>query len=295
MPLSEREELELLELEERDAASGKSNARGKPKEPFFSAGGVTIGKNPLDVDWLGATKEEFTKQPPPGSMVADNPLLAASTVASAVPAAAGLVGKGATNLAERFATSPLPKKIADATNVTGHAKGIAGKLLDMASVGGNNMSPVAKKVIDSISGLEGRKLAYSNPYTAIPQGISDASRLAEKSQPVVAKILDRTSQLASKYGSDAGSFAGQSAGVAATVPFVMKQGELLSPKSEAKGAMVTADNLPNISHKLGRYAPLLEKAAQRGGQSAVATTHFLLSQDDPQYQKLMKDIQDQEH
>lgn len=57
---------------------------------------------------------------------------------------------------------------------------------------------------------------------------------------------------------------------------------------------VTADNLAKMAtqapQKLGKFAVPLQKAAERGSQ-AVAATHFVLQQSDPEYRQKIKEIE----
>lgn len=201
MPLTEAEELELLELEEQEAQSqGKEAAAPvgppEPEKPWFEAGPLKIQKSPLDVDWFHAAGNEVTKEMDPSARAGtSNPFLQMA----GGEAAAGLVSKGVgavKPLVEKFATSPLPSKIAEATNVVGKGKGLAQKIVTGL---GDDLSPTAKKVFDAVSGVAGRKAAYSNPITAIPQGISDTARAVEGGQRTAAWLLDNAPHILGKF------------------------------------------------------------------------------------------------
>lgn len=87
----------------------------------------------------------------------------------------------------------------------------------------------------------------------------------------------------------------------ATSPLPAQAGKLLSKipltstlqsganlvQGAQKGVAWALDHTPEA---LGKFAPVLQKAAERGGSSAVATTDFLLSQKNPEYQEIKKKI-----
>lgn len=188
MPLTEAEELELLELEEAEYQASQ-----KQKGPWAKVGPVTIEKNPADVDWLGVVKNEFTKEPPAGSTsVMDNPLLAVSAPAGAATAA----GKGVLSAAEQIATSPLPGKIAKATDMVGRGKSLLGRLGKVLP----EVMPkgAAGKVLNAATEVAGRRAAYSNALTGIPQGISDTARVVQAGQKGLAMALDKAPGIAAK-------------------------------------------------------------------------------------------------
>lgn len=235
-----------------------------PKDPGFGPTADGSMRNPLDVDWIGAIKNEFTKPMDPSAKAAlENPLMGAAGPAAS--AAVGAGGNVAKHIATRFATSPLPKKVSDATNVVGAAKGMAGKFLGLA---GDNLPPAAKRITDLVSGTIGRKAAYSNPVTAIPQGISDVAKGVTFAQKGMATALDKGAPLIS----GATKAVGAAAGAASAKPLVNRM-------------------LEESPDRLGKFAPALQSAAQRG-ESALASTHFLLSQSDPEYQAIMKENQE---
>lgn len=59
------------------------------------------------------------------------------------------------------------------------------------------------------------------------------------------------------------------------------------------GQIAGQDFVRAYGSRLGKYAPVLEQAANRGSQSLIAT-HFLLSQRDPTYRKTVKSLEDKE-
>jgi hypothetical protein len=202
----------------------------KPQDsgPWFEAGPVRIEKSPLDVDWVAAAKDKWN-QPNPNT----NPLLAE---AAAGPIAAGLskVGSMALGGLERAATSPLPKAVADATNVTGKVKSFAANALKVLP----EMSPGTQKIADFISGAAGRNAAYSNPVTAVPQAISDSARVVQGGQKSLAWILDHTPEVLGKAGSALKTIAAQTPGGLSTADFIMSQ---TNPEYQSKKRKVFSE------------------------------------------------------
>jgi len=204
----------------------------------------------------GAFVDELMKPLPPGE---DNPLLSASIPAEGIPAAGmaarSLFGKFAGKLggaAESFATSPLPGKIQSATNITGQAKGFLGKIAPALP---DNL----KKYSDLATGLAGRSAVYHSPLAPV-QAVSDIAKGVQGAQGMIAKGIDAVPTIASKLAP-----AGRAIGIGA----------------QAGAGMYSAHSA------MAKYAPILEAAKARGG-NAYATTEFLLSKTDPEFQELMK-------
>ncbi len=63
----------------------------------------------------------------------------------------------------------------------------------------------------------------------------------------------------------------------------------IAPRIASTGA-VTIDKLSKNINKLGKFAPAIQKAMQRGGQAASAT-HFVLSQTNPEYRALTQNLE----
>lgn len=223
MPLSEREELELLELEEKEKGA-------QPSEPQPLAQEVSPveaeepNKDPLTLGfWADAVKNEFTKPLDPSASAAlSNPLMGAFSPAAGAAAGAAVsgLGRGAVNAAEKFATSPLPGKISDATNMVGAAKGLFSKAIGAA---GESLPPVAKKAADLFSGGIGRSAAYSNPFTAAPQAISDSARVVKGAQGIVAKMLDSSPEKLGKFATVLKSAAEKGPSALATTEFILSK------------------------------------------------------------------------
>lgn len=236
MPLSEAEELELLELEEAEFQESQGQApEPEPvvsdenavasSEPWLEAGPVRIEKSPFDVNWLGAAKDSFSAPMDPSAKAAvSGPLgyMAGSIAGGAATSKAlGAVGSVAKGAAEKFATSPLPGKIADATNVVGKGKGLVEKFTGMV---GDNLSPRTKQVMDYVSGAVGRKAAYSNPVTGVPQAISDTAKVAQGAQKGMAWLLDNAPEKLGKFASVAKeALASGGPQALATTEFILSQ------------------------------------------------------------------------
>lgn len=65
--------------------------------------------------------------------------------------------------------------------------------------------------------------------------------------------------------------------------------EFLTNSQNWKGGL---RGLGSMGEKLGKYGKVLESAAQRGGNS-LAVTHHLLQSQDPEYQKMINDLEEQ--
>lgn len=67
--------------------------------------------------------------------------------------------------------------------------------------------------------------------------------------------------------------------------------------SVQKGVQTLGSNINKIvetaPEALGKYAPVLQKALTRGGAS-LGATHYVLENSDPEYRKMLKNLQDQE-
>lgn len=225
------EEMQALEGSEDFIPDDQVAALEAPVDKGFGPTADGSLRNPLEVDWMGAIKDSFTpKDDVIGGTPFDNPLFA-----SAVPGGVGAaVGKGAVNVAQKAATSPLPGKIADATNVAGKVKSFIGNKLSGPAGAMKGILP--EGVADFASGAAARAATYKTPLAPI-QAISDSARLVQGGQKGVAWMLD------------------------------------------------------NAPQKLGKFAAPLKAAADRGG-TALATTSFLLSQSDPEFQEIMKSEND---
>ncbi len=93
-----------------------------------------------------------------------------------------------------------------------------------------------------------------------------------------------------------GDFAAVGSGGAAGGPIGAAAGligkKVVAPRL-ASSMAVTADTLSKIASQapevMGKFAPVMQNAAQRGSQ-AVAATHFILEQSNPEYREMLKKI-----
>lgn len=210
---------EMEQLEASIAAQSPSS------DPGFGPTADGSMRNPLDVDWIGAIKHEFTKEPDPSAKaVLDNTLLSSVTPAGAtgLGATAASIGKRALGAVESFATSPIPEKIAAATDVVGKAKGFASKVIGGLS---EHLSPAAQRTANVMTEIAGRKAAYSNPLTAIPQAVSDTARVAKGAQKGVAWILDNAPQKLGKFAQPLRAAADRGGSALATTSFLLQQSD----------------------------------------------------------------------
>jgi hypothetical protein len=83
------------------------------------------------------------------------------------------------------------------------------------------------------------------------------------------------------------------------LPMAIASEAVVSPQTWKAGlrALGTAEQkiglvLEKAPDILGKYAPILQQAQMRG-EAALASTHFLLQQNDPQYRKLLKNMDDE--
>jgi hypothetical protein len=114
-----------------------------------------------------------------------------------------------------------------------------------------------------------------------------ASRFA--TSPLPQQIAEKT-DIAGKVGSNVLGRVG-----AYTVPGPLKyvQGasdSMRGVQAAQKGVAWALDHAPE---SLGKFVNVLKNAAAQGGASAVATTDFLLSQKNPEYQQMKKGLHDQ--
>ncbi len=187
--------------------------------------------------------------------------------AAPVKAAAGpvaqYIGNKAVAGAEKFATTPVFNRIANATNVVGKGKDLVGKLVDAAK---GSLPDSVKPAVDVASGLAGRAAAYKTPLAPV-QAVSDAARGVTTVQKGVAKVLDKLSPGAKPVNQNSKAIKA-----------------LMSSNLFSEPQLARLTNSP--------YIEKLERAAEDGSADSVATTHYVLQQTDPGYQKLLKEEQD---
>jgi hypothetical protein len=241
MPLTEAEELELLELEEAEAAG-----EAAPSEQSTSIEQKSWTDTAIDAIPAAGTVA--------GSVLGSFAAPVAGTIAGG--AAGNMVGNDLKDIIKDYMgkkSRPIQEGVARATEVAGNAaRGAGDAALGLAtgkafSLGGKALgagaekfatSPVFNKISDATNlggGAVGRVGSYSLPGVKYVQGVSDAAKGVSYLQKGVAYALDH------------------------------------APES------------------LGKYATVLKQAASQG-PAAFATTDFLLSQKDPEYQKIKKNM-----
>ena len=133
--------------------------------------------------------------------------------------------------------------------------------------------------VGALGGLGG--LAIKGVAKALPIA---AERFA--TTPAINRVADAISPSTYMGGGGIGRAAGY---VTPIVNKAQAAGDALKYGGQAAQKTVSwlLDNAPQ---KLGKFAPILQKASQTGG---LATTEFLLSQTDPDFQALKKKLQDE--
>lgn len=166
-----------------------------------------------------SVKDRFTKMDPSARAAINGPLgyMAGPVAGDALAAKAISAGTGAL---ERFATSPVPSKVSDATNVVGHGKDFVDKFLHLNA---DKLNPAVRSGLDAISGAVGRKAAYSNPVTAVPQGISDVAKGVTYAQKGAAYLLDKTPEVLGQYLPAIKSAASKGPTALAATEFLLQQ------------------------------------------------------------------------
>lgn len=141
--------------------------------------------------------------------------------------------------------------------------------------------------------------AASAADPGIASKFMDDKKLYGTLAPVREAAEKRASQLnQSPFGGfgdlAAGGMAAGAGGPAAAAAVASRR--FLAPRA-ASSLAVGADRLADVVRKapqmLGKFAPALQAAAQRGTQG-LAATHFILQQTQPEYQDLMRNMDQQE-
>lgn len=141
-------------------------------------------------------------------------------------------------------------------------------------------APVAK-VLDSGMGASG--------------GLTQAAPVLEQAAPAAAKakpILDRVADFTDVSKMAGGGLGAKGLAYFAPGPLKYVQGVSDAARAAQKVKTGAAYLLETAPQKLGKFAPVLKQAADRGG-NALSTTDFLLQKTDPEYQQLMKEAREQ--
>lgn len=180
---------------------------------------------------------------------------------------------------------------------TGAVVGGAGKLLSKA---GSAVGNFGKEVIEDVATAPITREAVNSA----PQG---AMGMAAKSLKTVGKIGDKFDDMTSSFtkgvagtGNEvADKVVNQVAKKASyAIPGVGKvvaaaDAASAAPAIAQKTAYYSAQALEKIAPSMGRFAPVMMDAAQRGGTS-LAATHFILQQTQPEYREMLKSEEDRE-
>lgn len=263
---------------------------------------------------------------PIAGMVAGGVLGSPGNVPGAV-AGAGLglaAGKELAGLGKHYifgddlpSTKPADQALRVAENVAegsaGHMAGpVTGAVLSKgASALKSGVSPVTDRVMGFIKELATkRKIAAPTPEVlkesapAVEGYVGNAIPVPEApiappaptpftAGGLVAKGLDKMQSVGESMNAGfSGSVPGRIARHA--IPGSQKLADVLqtTPEVVRGGAQMTLKTIEALGPRLGKYQGILRSAAERGG-SAIATTSFLLQQQDPEFQKLMGDLREE--
>lgn len=185
----------------------------------------------------------------------------------ALASGASKLGSAAKNTLEDIATAPMGQEgIKNA--------GLAARALNKTGQIGEKVANVAKTVDDKIGGMytSAREASVGDlGNELLNKGADQAARRSAYSIPGVGKGL---------LAVDATVAGSRAAGnIAKAVPGLAQ-----------KGAIMSVENLPKLMPHLGKFGPTLQKAAERGGTS-LAATHFVLQQQNPEYQSLIREVE----
>lgn len=144
-------------------------------------------------------------------------------------------------------------------------------------------------------GIEGLKdiIEQSNKRYSIGKD-TDTLLMNKSAREKGNKTFGLTDWITGAAGLAAAPFtAGTSAIAGAGVVGAKKLGERYGAQSMALGADKLADIVRSSPQSFGKFAPTLQKAAERGG-NALGVTDFLLQQNDPEYREMKKRMDGEE-
>jgi len=235
MPLSEKEELEMLELEEQEALASQSQDKRGLMEKLTDVGG-----------WAKDAKKHFIDQfftgdpnkPVQSMTVSDNPLLAdqvAPPLGKGLAKLGGLLRGGA----EAFATSPNIVKVIEKLTPSSYLPG---------------------------GMIGGRVGGYALPYVRSVQTAADAANLATRgAQKGAAWALDHTPQA---VGTVANSVASHVPGAISLKDTASRVMDRASDSSTPSNGLLTGDKLAKLleAHpELEKVLGLLEQGDGKNG------------------------------
>lgn len=192
----------------------------------------------------------------------------------------GMQGAGLAKLAGMGAAAGLGISEADLTQGD-----VMGAARDTAIGAGTGLAAGAiAKGASSLIGSAGRGLqgvaddAAQNLRGPVTQG-----HAWNPSRVVQAPPASRIGELAKTAGK-VGDWAADVPGASAVGAAKMLQS---APKATQWGAESLSKGLESIIPRMGKFAPVLQSAAQRGG-NALAANHFVLQQNNPEYREMLK-------
>ncbi len=166
----------------------------------------------------------------------------------------------------------------------------------------NYASPEAEK---TASGIVARGFKEESERAALEASPELASKLTEEKKlfgllkPIQSASEKRANTLNQSPFGGLGDTAAAAVGASGGGPMAIAAAagrRLVAPRLSSMMA-VSTDAIANVARmapeKLGKFAPVLQRAAERGSQ-AVAATNFMLQQSDPEYRAFLKKIQDEE-
>lgn len=148
----------------------------------------------------------------------------------------------------------------------------------------------------------GGKAAYRTYRDAVETAATDfnpelggAFKEAKTTYGLLAPIQEAASRRANTLSqSPLGGLGDTAAAAVGGGPLVAAR-RVFAPRLASSGA-VTADALSKMAKSapqiLGKFAPIIQNATQRGTQ-AVAATHFILEQSNPEYREMIKSLNEQ--
>lgn len=190
-------------------------------------GGATLGKLAAQgaIQGLGSSEADLTEGDVTGA-ARDAAIGGATGLATGglvKGAAAGLqkAAPAIQNIAEEVATNPGLTKIIKATDVADQTRGLTSKILNKFA-GSDALDSTPAKVV---SGVFGRKAAYSNPLSGVSQGVSDAGRVLQKGAQLTAENLPTLLPQLGRYGKVLQDAAARGSQSLAATDFVLQQQE----------------------------------------------------------------------
>lgn len=193
------------------------------------------------------------------------------------PAVQGIAG-AISGAADKFLESPIPKNVADATDVAGKGHGLVAKVWNAIKSSQpttpaavlQESAPAADNITSAAVRMFGKGAAHG-VASAAPEAAAEIA--PEAGRGVMSHIMDR----AVTYGA----------------PGPLKYAQAFSDTARGVQGMQHGINwaMENAPEKLGPFLGGLKKAAASGAAS-LATYHFLLQQKSPEFQEIEKNMRE---